>query len=333
PEAINNNGVVAAMNLAADFSHNQGLLWDPVNQWREMLPGSGIGMFPRDINDHDVVIGHSWQGAFSFSEAAGMTLLTGIDPEAINNAGQIVGSGGSYQPVIRDANGAVRALAPGGHATAVDINNIGQAAGSIHTPSGWQGAVWDADGSVTAIPALAGFEEFEYGWLESAAVTAINDHGQAVGITTSPSGGFVPFVWDRVSGLREIVVSGYSAVRPVSINNHGEVIAALVGGHERGLYFTVPPPVPPTPQAATEAIADDIEAMVTSGVLSGTQASSITTKLDAAIAALDRGNVAAAANQLNAAINRVNALVNSGKLTAAQGQELRAALQGVIDGL
>ena len=51
------------------------------------------------------------------------------------------------------------------------------------------------------------------------------------------------------------------------------------------------------------------------------------------MAALDRGNVEAATNQLAAAINRVNALVNAGKLTAVEGQELQNALQQVIDGL
>ena len=335
PEAINNNGVVVAMNLAPDFSHNQGLLWDPVNQWREMLLGSGVGVFPRDINDHNVVTGASWQGPFTYSEAGGTTWLTDIDPVAINNAGQIAGggTGGYYDAAIRDANGVTRSLTPGASSRAEDINNVGQVVGAIHTPSGWQGAVWDADGTVTKIPPLGGFEDWDFGWIETAWVTAINDHGQAVGWTSTQSGGFVPFVWDRVSGLREVLISGYGRVSPVSINNSGEVIARIIGGHDRGLYFTVPPPAPPTPQAATEAIADDIEELVDSGVLTGTQASSITSKLDAAIAALDRGNVDAATNQLNAAINRVNALVNSGKLTAAQGEEMRHALQEVIDGL
>jgi hypothetical protein len=336
PEAINNNGVVAALNLAEGTTHNAGLLWDPVNQWREMLLGPGVGTFPRDINDNGMVVGNSWQGGFSYSEAAGVTFFTGFDPVAINNAGQMAGGGpaGYYDAAVRDVNGVVRSLTSGGYSRAEDINNAGFVGGMIHTPSGWQGAVWDASGAVTTIPALGGFEDWDFGWVESASVSAINDLGQAVGTTSTPWGGFVPFVWDKVSGLREIVIPGYVGyIRPVDINNNGEVIAVIQSGHDRGLYFTVPPPVPPTPQGQTEAIADDIQALVDSGVLSATNAGSITTKLDAAIAALDRGNVTAAGNQLNSAINRVNALVNSGKLTAAQGQELRNALQAVIDGL
>lgn len=336
PEAINNNGLVVGMNLATDFSHNQGLLWDATNQWRAMQFGAGVGVFPRDLNDSGVVIGSSWQGPFAYSESAGVTLITGIEPYAINNAGQIVGhaGGNGYNGAIREVDGTVRLLAPGGDAIVEAINNAGQPAGRMHTPSGWQGAVWSPDGSVATIPALGGFEEFEYGWLEASWVTAINDHGQAVGLSTTQHGTLVPFVWDKVSGLRQIMVPGYTTVRPVDINNNGEVIATTNdNAQDRGLYFTVPPPVPPTPQAATDAVADDVEALVESGALTAANAGSITTKLDAAIAALDRGNVDAATNQLNAAINRVNALVNSGKLTAAQGQELRDALQAVVNSL
>lgn len=335
PNAINNNGVVAAMNLAAGMSHNAGLLWDPVNQWREMLMGPNVGTFPKDINDNGVVVGGSWLGGFSYSEAAGPTFFTDIQPIAINNAGVIAGdSTGSYTPAVRAVDGTVRLLAPGSYALVNDINEAGQTVGMIHTGGTWQAAVWEADGTLTAIPPMGGVDDPEWGRFESAQATSINDLGQVVGNTTTSWGSYVPFVWDRASGMREILFSGYPGyVRAMKINNNGEVIAVMQAGHDRGIYFTVPPPVPPTPQGQTEAIADDIQALVDSGVLSANNAGAIITKLDAAIAALDRGNITAAGNQLNAAINKVNSLVNSGKLTAAQGQELRSALQAVINGL
>lgn len=341
PEAINNNGMVVGMNLRTDFSRNDGVLFDPVNGWREMQM-SNFGVFPRDINDSGVVTGYSDGGWFTYSEGAGAQFFTGIEAVAINNSGVVAGMlpTGSFPSKIarREPTGVVTPLSPDNWGYAEDINNAGQIAGMLHYGGLYRAAVWAADGTLTTVLPLGGsdYEDFEGPQHnEFARATAINDHGQMVGITTTATSGmgWVPFVWDPVSGMREIVISGYSLLWPVAINNNGEVIARILGGHDRGLYFTVPLPVPPTPQAATEAIADEIQDLVTSGALSASNASSITTKLDAAIAALDRGNVTAAGNQLNAAINRVNALVNSGKLTAAQGQEIRAALQGVINSL
>jgi hypothetical protein len=331
--AINNHGQVVGSYITADYSRSNAVLWDEAGGWREIAPGSGV--FPRDINDHGLIVGSiGGGGGFSFTDTAGVTLINDFNPIAVNNAGQMINSTG----FVRDAGGAVRALTSGLSTESSGINDAGQVVGSVHLDGKWQAAVWSADGTMTAIPALGAFdyEDFEFGTVHAdiAKGLAINDRGQIVGLSSTQGGSFVPFVWDPVSGMQEVVISGFwGYIQPVGLNNNGEVIAISLGQRDRAVYFTVPLPAPATPQAAAEAIADDIEALVDSGAMSGSNAASITTKLDAAIAALDRGNVGAAANQLTAAINRVNALVNSGKLTAAQGQELRVALQGVIDSL
>lgn len=65
-----------------------------------------------------------------------------------------------------------------------------------------------------------------------------------------------------------------------------------------------------------------VNTLVSTGALSSSNGSALTTKLDNAIANLNGGNKTAGVNQLNAFINQTNAFVNSGKLTSAQAQEL-----------
>ena len=63
------------------------------------------------------------------------------------------------------------------------------------------------------------------------------------------------------------------------------------------------------------------------------EASALTTKLNAAVQQLGRGNNTAAKGQLGAFINQVNALVNSNRLTLAQAQTLIDAANAVIASL
>jgi DNA/RNA endonuclease G (NUC1) len=70
--------------------------------------------------------------------------------------------------------------------------------------------------------------------------------------------------------------------------------------------------------------------MFSSGLLSSGERNSLLAKLNAAAAALDRGQSATAINQLQAALNQLDALVQSGRLTAAQAAALRDLILRVI---
>jgi FIMAH domain-containing protein len=87
---------------------------------------------------------------------------------------------------------------------------------------------------------------------------------------------------------------------------------------------------PVTPAVQTAAIASQVSQLLTSGVLSDGQATSLTQKLDAIIAMLDEGKATPAANQLGAFVNQVQALMAGGVLGAAQGQALIDAANAVI---
>lgn len=250
--SINENGAIISMTFQSD--HNGGLIWDPSTGFHEMQLGPGvIGLFPTDINDNGVVVGNSWIGPFMYSAAAGPTFLTGIEPRAINNAGTMVGDVPSFadptELVLREVDGTLRRLSPGSRGQVNDINNAGQAVGWVGTFAGAQGVVWAADGTPTLIPPAGGWFDDEFGLIARVNITAINEHGQAVGwSTTTTPNVYLPFVWDAASGMREIVVPGNSGnILPVDINNNGEVVAVISAFANRGLYFTVPIPTPPPP--------------------------------------------------------------------------------------
>ncbi len=76
-----------------------------------------------------------------------------------------------------------------------------------------------------------------------------------------------------------------------------------------------------------------IDDLVESGVLSGGHANALSSKLDAALKQVDRGNEGAATGQLGATLNQLDALVRSGRLGAAEAEAIRAMLQRAIDGL
>ena len=86
----------------------------------------------------------------------------------------------------------------------------------------------------------------------------------------------------------------------------------------------------PNPGQAIQALISNVETLVAQGVLNHGQGNALTSKLEAALQQLERGNARAAANQINAFINQVNALVRSGRLNAQQGQALIDAAMSII---
>ncbi|HEY2976233.1 MAG TPA: FG-GAP repeat protein [Pyrinomonadaceae bacterium] len=81
------------------------------------------------------------------------------------------------------------------------------------------------------------------------------------------------------------------------------------------------------------ALADQVEALVAEGILNGGQGNSLLAKLHAALRQVDRGNTAAAINQLQAFIHEVQALIESGVLPAAEGEPLIEAAEQLLERL
>ena len=85
---------------------------------------------------------------------------------------------------------------------------------------------------------------------------------------------------------------------------------------------------PPTPQQEIASVVDDITALPG---LTPSQVGSATAKLTAALNSLASGNTTAASNQLHALTNQIHALINSHRVTAADGQAVIDAVNGIVD--
>jgi hypothetical protein len=86
------------------------------------------------------------------------------------------------------------------------------------------------------------------------------------------------------------------------------------------------------PVAQLEAIAAAVDALASAGTIDGGLANALSVKLDAAMTHVD-GQPQAAAGMLRAFIQQVTAMVRTGRLSAADGQNLIAAAQNIIDDL
>ena len=85
-----------------------------------------------------------------------------------------------------------------------------------------------------------------------------------------------------------------------------------------------------TPAAAIENARAIVAGLRTSGKLGSGNATSLTSKLNAALASLTRGNPATAANQLNAIRNQINSLVADGVLSASDAAPLLELIERII---
>jgi hypothetical protein len=81
-----------------------------------------------------------------------------------------------------------------------------------------------------------------------------------------------------------------------------------------------------------QAIIDMVDDFVASGDIDATMANSLKSKLEAALASLERGNENSARGQLNAFINQVEAQRGK-KISDAAADALISAAQAVLDGL
>jgi hypothetical protein len=88
-----------------------------------------------------------------------------------------------------------------------------------------------------------------------------------------------------------------------------------------------------TPGQQIEVLQVVVALLVDTGVNLPAQGNSLEVKLNAALAAVVRGNAQAAIGSLQAFINQVNAFIKTGQLTAAQGQSLIDQATAIINAL
>ncbi len=97
------------------------------------------------------------------------------------------------------------------------------------------------------------------------------------------------------------------------------------GGTSNSVSFTVL-----TPQQATQAVINTVNALFSQGVLNGGQDNSMVTQLQHAMTMMNAGKNAGAIGNLESFISEVNDLLNSGVLSPSQGASLVSAAQTVI---
>ena len=248
--AINNLGQVVGLSTTSTGRRHP-FLWTP-EQGMEDLVGF-VGTFAlfngaTDINDAGQVVGYTaygdpsvyWERAFVWTRTGGIQdlgTLGGVftHPEAINNAGQVVGESQTrrvYHAFLWTPTGGMQDLGtlPGldGIASfASDINEAGQIVGHATAdlmPLGLptHAILWSPGGAMQDLGVLAGA-------LETSSANGINDLGQVVGGATSGL-----FVWTAVDGMAFLApMQGHGSL--AKVNNRGQAVG---GNRVISLRFT-----------------------------------------------------------------------------------------------
>jgi probable HAF family extracellular repeat protein len=146
-----------------------------------------------------------------------------VDPEALNDRGQIVGtvdtSQGSHLFIWDRANG-MQDLGPASMGQ-LDINNAGQIAGTATDPNGNQQAfLWETGKGRTMLGTLGGKMSVSLG---------INNRGQVVGVSDKGADRPGLFLWDETTGMKELDKPPRYGCWPRRVNDLGQVLAEAPG--------------------------------------------------------------------------------------------------------
>jgi hypothetical protein len=140
------------------------------------------------------------------------------------------------------------------------------------------------------------------------------------------AGQTLTYAWDFGDGSTGTGVSVSHAYTTAGIFN-----VQLIVTDPLGLADTVSTTATVSSQAAGAAQVQALIAQLKAdGKFNNGNANSLTTKLDAAIAAFQRGQTGAAVNQLGALLNEIDAMVSSGRLSPADAQPLRDLINRII---
>jgi len=205
---------------------------------------------------------------------------------------------------------------------AFGINDSGQVVGYSRTATGESHAFLWTDGVMKDLGTLGGTNSVAFG---------INDSGQVVGYSITATGETHPFLWtDGV--MQDLGTLGEAYfIGGLGINNPGQVIGDI---HSlSGRYFCMwIPAIPETPETVLAGLETSILAEVALFGIDAEMAESLLAKVDAALAALNRGNAndaKVAMNDLKALINQVEAQVDK-KITAEAAEEIIRQANAII---
>ena len=161
----------------------------------------------------------------------------------------------------------------------------------------------------------------------------INDRGEVVGSMNINPIGERAFLYrnGQLLDVNDLVPPGspWTLREAVGINEQGQIIA----------FWDRPGPpyyrfghvlLTPTHQRRITDLIEAVQALQAAGVLNGGNTNALVTKLEGAIAQIDKGNVGPAVDKIEAFVNQVQAFIQSGKLTPAQGQPLIDGANGII---
>lgn len=196
-EDVNDARVVVGRALGSGTTSNV-LVWDPVN-------GSRSFFFP---NAERLVRVN--QG----------TLAVGI--AAVNTTG----SDGFLLDFSSGAIQGFNAILPPGPTTwsiAVDVNELGEVVGEGSDGAGLSAFTWRSGSGFRFLPGLAGGETMRVH------PTAIDNRGRVVGMALTAAGEWRAFLWDPVSGMRDLndlvtAPAGYVMIEATDLSETGVVI-------------------------------------------------------------------------------------------------------------
>ncbi len=223
--------------------------------------------------------------------------LIAVNAGTANNPGTLIS-------VILASAGGVRVTdADAGALTGIAVIAADTAHGS------WQfstnsGTTWSALGSVSNA---------------SARLLAVDGNTRirfvaAAGYSGAVTQGITFRAWDRTTGV-----------------NGGTADATVNGGSSAFSTATETASIAVlSAQQQINLLADDVQALVSTGSLSGGQGNALQSSLSNALAKLNQGNTNAGVNCLKAFISKVQNLVESGSLSAADGQRLIDAANAAI---
>ncbi len=138
---------------------------------------------------------------------------------AINNLGQVVGSGQTFRGKSYSylwENGAMTIVSESfgvGVLELVDINNLGQVAFVSRLDGTNRIGIWENGITTVVLEALR------------ASPTAINDNGQIIGFKADEAGNYTGFLWSREQGPLDLgVLPGCRDCIPIAFNEKAEII-------------------------------------------------------------------------------------------------------------
>lgn len=231
---INNSGVV--LSYSYTFEPGPTCLWHPESGLREITVPDAT-LTPTALNDRGQVAGYSirpgtgegtrpfvWDPVLGLKVFRMSSDLHSGEAMALNNRGQIAGSGGARGQnshlIFGLARGVAIDLQPEqrGHSYGQAINNAGHVAGSSTDPGRMTAILIGPHGRVQKLGSLAEPAE------ESEAF-GLNDNGQVVGkaeVGNRPHA----FIWSEATGMVDLGQtpnsSGWSTAH--DINTHGQVV-------------------------------------------------------------------------------------------------------------